>query len=103
MHLAPVHERRDRIVAPDIKKYFTRLPERRRDTTTRCRRSCAVRSAMDDRDGYFGEGVAARYDESCADMFEPGVVDTVVEVLAGLAGGGRLWSWASHCRWRAAA
>jgi SAM-dependent methyltransferase len=42
---------------------------------------------MDDQDGYFGERVAARYDESLAD--EPGVVDAVVEVLAGLAGGGR--------------
>ena len=44
---------------------------------------------MDDEDGYFGERVAARYDESYADMFEPGVVDAVVEILAGLAGGGR--------------
>jgi SAM-dependent methyltransferase len=44
---------------------------------------------MDDEDGYFGEGVAARYDESLADAFEPRVVDAVVEVLAGLAGGGR--------------
>jgi hypothetical protein len=44
---------------------------------------------MGDQDGYFGEGVAARYDESLADMCEPDVVDAVVEVLAGLAGGGR--------------
>src|ERR1700716_571812 len=44
---------------------------------------------MDDEDGYFGERVAARYDESSADMFEPGVVDAAVDVLAGLAGGGR--------------
>ena len=44
---------------------------------------------MDDEDGYFGERVAARYDESYSDMFEPSVVDAVVEVLAGLAGGGR--------------
>jgi SAM-dependent methyltransferase len=44
---------------------------------------------MDDEDGYFGERVAARYDEYYADMFEPRVVDAVVEVLAGLAGGGR--------------
>ena len=44
---------------------------------------------MDDEDGYFGERVAATYDESSADMFEPGVVDAVVGVLAGLAGGGR--------------
>jgi len=44
---------------------------------------------MDDEDGYFGERIAARYDESLADMFEPGVVDAAAEVLAGLAGGGR--------------
>jgi SAM-dependent methyltransferase len=44
---------------------------------------------MDDKDGYFGEGVAATYDDSAAEMFEPGVVDAVVDVLAGLAGGGR--------------
>ena len=40
-------------------------------------------------DGYFGEGVAATYDESTADMSEPGVVGPAVEFLAGLAGGGR--------------
>jgi SAM-dependent methyltransferase len=44
---------------------------------------------MDDEDGYFGGQAAARYDESSADMFEPGAVDPVVEVLARLAGGGR--------------
>ena len=44
---------------------------------------------MDDEDGYFGERVAARYDESSADMFEPSAVDAVAGVLAGLAGGGR--------------
>ncbi|MCS7475514.1 class I SAM-dependent DNA methyltransferase [Umezawaea endophytica] len=43
---------------------------------------------MDD-DGYFGESVAARYDESSAAEFEPGVVDPAVAVLAGLAGAGR--------------
>ena len=48
-----------------------------------------VRSPMDDEDGYFGERVAAKYDETLAEMFEPGVVDAAVEVLAGLAGGGR--------------
>jgi SAM-dependent methyltransferase len=37
---------------------------------------------------YFGERVAARYDESSADLFEPAVVDPVVEFLAGLAGRG---------------
>ncbi|WP_406164899.1 class I SAM-dependent DNA methyltransferase [Streptomyces sp. NBC_00996] len=44
---------------------------------------------MDDEDGYFGELVAAAYDESSADMFAPSVVEPVVDVLAGLAGGGR--------------
>jgi SAM-dependent methyltransferase len=40
-------------------------------------------------DGYFDEPVAARYDESAADMFDPEVVDPVVDFLAELAGGGR--------------
>jgi SAM-dependent methyltransferase len=44
---------------------------------------------MDDEDGYFGERVAAGYDESSAGMFEPGVVDAAVDVLAELADGGR--------------
>jgi SAM-dependent methyltransferase len=39
-------------------------------------------------DGYFDERVAARYDESSADMFVPAVVNPVVDVLAELAGGG---------------
>ena len=43
---------------------------------------------MDDEDSYFGERVAARYDESLAGIFEPGAIDAVVEVLAGLAGAG---------------
>ena len=40
-------------------------------------------------DGYFDERVAARYDESEADMFDPGVVEPAVELLAELAGSGR--------------
>ena len=44
---------------------------------------------MPDDDGYFGERVAARYDESSAEMFDPEVVDPVVELLVELAGGGR--------------
>ena len=40
-------------------------------------------------DGYFDEPVAARYDESSADMFDPEVVDPVVDFLAELAGSGR--------------
>ena len=37
---------------------------------------------------HFGEHVAERYDESAADMFEPAVVDPVVDFLAELAGTG---------------
>jgi SAM-dependent methyltransferase len=37
---------------------------------------------------HFGEQVAARYDESSADMFDPAVVDPVADFLAGLAGDG---------------
>lgn len=44
---------------------------------------------MEDEDGYFGDSVAATYDESSAEMFEPQVVDAAVDVLAGLAGDGR--------------
>jgi SAM-dependent methyltransferase len=44
--------------------------------------------AMDELHDYFGERVAARYDDS-SEVFEPGAVDPVVEVLAELAGGGR--------------
>jgi SAM-dependent methyltransferase len=40
-------------------------------------------------DGYFDERVAARYDESAADMFDPAVVDPAVTFLAELAGSGR--------------
>ncbi|HZB34259.1 MAG TPA: hypothetical protein VE465_29115 [Streptosporangiaceae bacterium] len=44
---------------------------------------------MDASDGYFGEAVAAQYDESSAEMFDPQVVEPVVDVLAELAGSGR--------------
>ncbi|HEX6674802.1 MAG TPA: class I SAM-dependent methyltransferase [Actinomycetes bacterium] len=37
---------------------------------------------------HFGERVAARYDESAADMFEPEAVDPAVDFLADLAAGG---------------
>jgi SAM-dependent methyltransferase len=37
---------------------------------------------------HFGEHVAARYDESSADMCDPAVVDPAVDFLADLAGGG---------------
>ncbi|WP_261954081.1 class I SAM-dependent DNA methyltransferase [Streptomyces nigrescens] len=42
-----------------------------------------------DTDGYFGERVAARYDESSGDMFAPDAVAETVDVLAALAGDGR--------------
>ena len=38
---------------------------------------------------YFGEDVAARYDESHRDMFDPDAVEPAVEMLASLARGGR--------------
>jgi SAM-dependent methyltransferase len=38
---------------------------------------------------YFGERVAARYDESSAEMFDPAVVEPAVAFLAELAGTGR--------------
>ena len=44
---------------------------------------------MDSDDGYFDERVAARYDESGADMFDPAVVDPVVDLLVELARSGR--------------
>ncbi|MEV0732169.1 class I SAM-dependent methyltransferase [Polymorphospora sp. NPDC050346] len=44
---------------------------------------------MDDPDGYFGEDVAARYDDPGSEMSRPEVVGGTVDVLADLAGGGR--------------
>jgi SAM-dependent methyltransferase len=40
-------------------------------------------------DGYFDESVAASYDESAAESFDPQVVDPVVDFLAKIAGDGR--------------
>jgi SAM-dependent methyltransferase len=40
-------------------------------------------------DGYFDERVAVRYDDSAAEMFDPAVVEPVVDLLAELAGNGR--------------
>jgi len=39
-------------------------------------------------DGYFDERVAARYDESSAEMFDPAVIDPVVDLLVEIAGSG---------------
>jgi SAM-dependent methyltransferase len=44
---------------------------------------------VDEGDGYFNERVAARYDESSADMFDPPALDPVVDLLVELAGSGR--------------
>src|SRR5437763_7123472 len=48
---------------------------------------CGTVTAVDD--GYFGESVAARYDQTSAEMFEPAAVEPAVDFLAELAGGGR--------------
>ena len=59
-------------------------------------------------DGYFGDRVAATYDESSADMFEPGVVDAVHHLATAFAqerphdeaaiGEGRgQWRWHRRC------
>ena len=44
---------------------------------------------MHDSDGYFGEDVAARYDDPASEMFDPDVVNLTVDVLADLVGPGR--------------
>ena len=41
---------------------------------------------MRDADGYFDERVAARYDDSEAEMFDAEAIDPVVELMAQLAG-----------------
>jgi SAM-dependent methyltransferase len=44
---------------------------------------------MDDPDGYFGEPVAANYDDPANRMFQPAAIDPAVTLLAELAGSGR--------------
>jgi SAM-dependent methyltransferase len=44
---------------------------------------------MQDEDGYFDERVAATYDETTAELFDPAVVQPAVDFLADLAGTGR--------------
>lgn len=44
---------------------------------------------MTDPDGYFGESIAATYDESAAHLFAPAVVDPAVDFLVELARDGR--------------
>jgi SAM-dependent methyltransferase len=43
---------------------------------------------VDDPDGYFGESLAASYDDPAGPMFQPEVIDPAVTLLAELAGGG---------------
>jgi SAM-dependent methyltransferase len=45
-------------------------------------------SADESGEGFFGERAASGYDERAADMFEPAVVDPVVQMLADFAGQG---------------
>src|SRR5829696_9442467 len=45
-------------------------------------------------EGYFGERVAAVYDEHSAGMFDPAVVGPAVDMLAELAGGGQALEFA---------
>jgi len=47
-----------------------------------------------DEDGYFGEDVAARYDETESDQFSRGEIDAATELLADLAGEGRALEFA---------
>ena len=49
---------------------------------------------MDDADGYFGEAVAATYDDPSSEMFDPAVIEPTVDVLAGLAGSRRALEFA---------
>jgi SAM-dependent methyltransferase len=44
---------------------------------------------MQDEDGYFDERVAATYEESSAEMFDPAVVEPAVDFLSELVGSGR--------------
>jgi len=44
---------------------------------------------VDDPDGYFGDNVAATYDDPADAMFQPEAVDPAVSLLAELAGSGR--------------
>jgi hypothetical protein len=46
------------------------------------------------REDHFGPDVARSYDDSVAEMFDPGVVEPAVEVLAELAGDGRALEFA---------
>ena len=49
---------------------------------------------MADDEGYFGERVAARYDDHSWSMFDPAVVGPAVDLLVEIAGGGRALEFA---------
>ncbi len=49
---------------------------------------------MDDADGYFGEQVAAHYDDPSSAEFSPAVIEATVDFLADLATGGRALEFA---------
>ena len=59
---------------------------RRRPLGMKCARTIP---GVPGEDGYFDERVAARYDESTPEMFDPAVVEPAVDFLAELAGDGR--------------
>ena len=44
---------------------------------------------VDDPDGYFGESIAAGYDDPAGEMFQPAAIDPAVSLLAELAGSGQ--------------
>src|SRR5580704_10036341 len=73
----------------------------RRKTRRRRARHLRYVPPMDDADGYFGERVAATYDDS-SHTFEPGLVEPTVNLLAAMAGhwNSRSAPGASRCRWR---
>ena len=55
----------------------------------RSRSGALVSQFMDDPDGYFGEPVAASYDDPSDPIFQPEAIDPAVSLLAELAGSGR--------------
>jgi len=63
-------------------------PARAPKTRQRRARHLRYGPPVDDADGYFGERVAATYDDS-SDTFDPGAVEPTVDLLAELAGDGR--------------
>ena len=63
-------------------------PVRATSTRPRRLRSGLLQGDADRTEGFFGEQVAARYDEHSGGMFDPAVLDPAVDTLAMLAGDG---------------